>query len=121
MRKKILVVEDNECNMRLLTDLLRHYGYSVIQAINGLEAIHSARNNSPDLIMMDMQMPVMDGFDAIKQLREDERTARIKIIAVTSFAMSEEKQRILKTGVDHYLAKPINTRKLPQIIKKIIG
>jgi two-component system, cell cycle response regulator DivK len=121
MKKKILVVEDNECNRRLVTDILRHFGYTVAQATDGSMALKMVEKYCPDLILMDMQMPVMDGFEAIKQLRNDEKTSGIKIIAVTSFAMAEEKERILATGVDQYIAKPIDTRKLPKIVKKMIG
>jgi len=121
MKKKILVAEDNECNRRLVTDILRHYGYVVIQANDGRQALELADQHDPDLILMDMQMPVMDGFEAIKQLRINAKTAGIKIIAITSFAMSEEKKLILATGVDKYMAKPIDTRKLPKVVRQMLG
>ena len=121
MKKKILVVEDNDCNRRLVTDILRHFGYTVLQAADGIQALEMTEKNHPDLILMDMQMPIMDGFDCIRALRADEKTAGIKIVAVTSFAMAEEKNRILETGVDKYLAKPIDTRTLPKIVKQMIG
>ena len=120
MKKKILVAEDNERNMRLMTDILRHYGYKVIQAINGLQAVELAKKHHPDLILMDMEMPVMDGFEAIKILRSDAITAGIKIVAVTSFALIEEKERILATGADEFTAKPIDTREFPKIVERIL-
>jgi len=92
----------------------------VIQASNGCEALELARNHNADLILMDIQMPVMDGIEAIKRLRTDGKTAGIKIIAVTAFVLEEEKQRILETGVDGYLTKPIDTRKLPVIVQQIL-
>ena len=121
MNKKVLVVEDNELSMVLVTDILRHHGYEVIQATNGSQGLELARGHSPDLILMDIQMPVMDGFEAISQLKADEKTAGIKIVAVTSFAMAEEKKRVLETGADEYIAKPIDTRKLPVIVQQLIG
>jgi len=122
MKKRILVAEDNERNMRLMTEILRHYGYQVIQAINGLQAVELARKHHPDLILMDMEMPVMDGFEAIKILRSDEITSGIKIIAVSSFAMIEEKERILAIGVDEFVAKPIDTREFRKLwIGSLIG
>lgn len=120
MSKKILVVEDNNKNRRLLVDILKYYGYEVIEAINGGEAIKFAREQKPDLILMDMQMPIMDGFTAIKILKSAPETKGIKIISITSFAMVGDKERILKAGADDYIAKPINTRQLPEVVKRIL-
>ena len=121
MNKKILVVEDNELSMLLMVDILRHHGYKVIQATNGSQGLELARDHSPDLILMDMQMPVMDGFEAIEKLRADKETAGIKIVAVTSFAMAEEKRRVFETGADEYISKPIDTRQIPLIVQRMIG
>lgn len=120
MSKKILVVEDNDRNRRLIVDILKHYGYDVIEAINGGEAIKFAREQKPDLILMDMQMPIMNGFTAIKILKSNPETKDIKIISITSFAMVGDKERILETGADDYMAKPINTRQLPEVVKRIL-
>jgi len=121
MKKKILVAEDNERNMRLMTDLLCHYGYKVMQATDGRQAVELASKHQPDLILMDMKMPVVEGFEAIKMLRSEERTSGIKIIAVTSFALAEEIERILATGVDEFIAKPIDTREFPKTVQRILG
>ena len=120
MAVTILVVEDNEMNMRLMSDLLVHYGYAVLEAGNGLQAVMLARQHHVDLIMMDMQMPIMNGFECIQMLRENEKTADIKIVAVTSFAMEEEKARILETGIEAFVSKPIDTREFPKIVERLL-
>ncbi|MFZ6007030.1 MAG: response regulator [Nitrospirota bacterium] len=118
--KKILVVEDNEKNRVLVRDILRYYGYDVIEAIDGEKGIKMAKEQSPDLILMDMQMPVVDGFNAIKMLKNDPDTKHIKIIAVTSYAMKGDRERIIKAGADDYMAKPLDTRELPRIIQRLL-
>jgi len=121
MPQTILVAEDNEMNLRLMVDLLVHYGYEVREASNGIQAVMLARLHHVDLIMMDMQMPIMSGYEAVQILRSDEKTAGIKIVAVTSFALPEEKERILATGVDEFMAKPIDTRELPKLIERVLA
>lgn len=121
MSWKILIVEDNDKNRVLIGDILRHYGYEVMEAANGVEGIRMAREYSPDLILMDMHMPVMNGFTAIKVLRNDPTTMHIKIIAVTLFAMRGDRERILSAGADVYIAKPIDTRQLPVIVERVLG
>jgi len=118
---KILIVEDSDMNRVLIGDILRHYGYEVIEAANGVEGIRMARQYSPDLILMDMHMPVMNGFEAIKVLKNDPETRDIRIIAVTSFAMRGDRERILLAGADLYIAKPIDTRQLPVIVERVLG
>jgi two-component system cell cycle response regulator DivK len=120
MAKTILVVEDNEANQQLMVALLGHYGYEVLEASNGSEALSIVQRYHVDLIMMDMQMPIMSGYEAVEALRQDERTSAIKILAVTSFALSEEKQKILETGVNGFIVKPIDTRKLPRIVEQML-
>lgn len=121
MPKTILVVEDNELNMQLMVALLDHYGYQVLQARNGVQAIQMVRQQPIDLILMDMQMPIMNGFEAVKMLRSEEQFAGIKIVAVTSFALVEERARILATGVEGFIVKPIDTREFPHIIQQMLG
>jgi CheY-like chemotaxis protein len=121
MTKKILIVEDNENNRRLLKDVLKYYGYDVIEAVNGEDGIKMAKEHEPDLILMDMQLPVMDGFTATKKLKDDPETKHIKIIAVTSFAMISDRERILKAGADDYIPKPVDTRELPKIVSRVLG
>jgi len=117
---KILIVEDNEKNRRMMRDILTYHGYEIIEAENGEEAIKMAKEFNPELILMDMQMPVMDGFAATSILKNDPETRRIKIIAVTSFAMVGDKEKILQAGAGDYISKPLNTRELPERVRKIL-
>ena len=118
MIKKILIIEDNEQNLILMKDILTYHGYEVIDANNGKEGVKIARELRPDLILMDIQMPVMDGLTAIKILKDDPETKNIKIIGVTSYAMKGDEEKILASGFDAYVSKPINTRQLPELVKK---
>lgn len=117
MKRTILVVEDNDQNCLLLHDLLTYHGYAVLVARTGVEGIALARQVRPDMILMDIQMPIMDGLTAGKILKEDQLTCQIKIVALTSFAMSGDREIILAAGFDGYIAKPIDTRELPKLIK----
>jgi len=121
MAAKVLVVEDNSQNRLLMVDILTCHGFEVLEARDGEEGIQIAREKKPDLILLDMQMPVMDGIQAAKLLKQDPETRSIKILAVTSFAMKGDRERILAAGADEYIAKPINTRELPRIVKKMLG
>jgi len=121
MGHRILVVEDNVQNRMLIKDVLEFYGYEIIEAENGQEGIDMAKKYKPDLILMDIQMPVMDGFTAVKIIRSDPETKNIKMIAVTSFAMSGDKERIKEAGFDHYISKPIDTRELPDLVKSFLS
>lgn len=120
MKKRILIVEDNPQNRLLVKDVLEFHGYEIIEAEDGQRGIEMAKQYHPDLILMDLQMPVMDGFTAGKILRETPETKDIKMMAVTSFAMMGDKERILETGFDHYLSKPIDTRALPEMIEALL-
>lgn len=121
MAGKILVVEDNKKNRLLLKDILMYYGYEVIEAVNGEEGVRLAIEHKPDLILMDIQMPVMNGFRAVEALKDNPDTKHIKIVAVTSFAMKGDREKMLKAGFDGYIAKPIDTKQLPEIVKELIG
>lgn len=120
MPKRILVVEDNEKNAKLLRDVLSYHGYEVIEAGNGEKGVNMAREHRPDLILMDMQMPVMDGFTAMSILKGDPDTRGIKIIVVTSSAMAGDRERILSAGADYYISKPIDIRELPETVKRFL-
>jgi len=117
MPKKILIVEDNEKNRILLKDLLAYSGYEVIEAENGEIGIKRAKERKPDLILMDISMPVMNGFTALKKIRDDSELKDIIVIALTSSAMARDKEKVLKAGFDLYLTKPFNTRKLIEIVE----
>lgn len=121
MPKKILIVEDNESNRQLLHYVLEHRGHEVIEAKDGKEGIEKAGEYMPDLIFMDLQLPVLDGFTAIKTLKNSPKTEHIKIIAITAFAMKGDKEMIKETGADDYIAKPIDTRLMAEIVDKFLG
>jgi CheY-like chemotaxis protein len=113
-----LLVEDNEKNRMLIKDILLYQGYEVIEAENGEIGVGQAKKYLPALILMDIQMPVMDGFKAIAMLKNEPTTMSIRVIALTSFAMKGDKERFLQAGFDDYIAKPIDTRKLPELVKR---
>ena len=105
---RILIVEDNKPDMRLLSDILECRGYETLQTGDGLEAINLAFANLPDLILMDIQLPDVSGLEVTRQLRDDERSRRIPIVAVTAFAMGWREREILDSGCDAYISKPIS-------------
>jgi len=121
MTPRILVAEDNEKNMVLMRDVLLHFGYEVLEARDGHECIDLAVQHRPRLILMDIQMPVMNGLDAMKNLRMRPETREIKILAVTSLAMQGDRERLLGEGFDDYIQKPIDLVELPEIVKKYLG
>jgi CheY-like chemotaxis protein len=104
----ILVVEDNEESLALMDYLLCCFGHEVLQARNGAEGLETARGNPPDLVIIDLQMPVMDGFELLGKLREDAHLRSIPTIAVTALAMLGDRDRVLAAGFDGYLSKPID-------------
>jgi len=121
MAKKILIVDDNENNRLLLSDILQYRGYEILEAEDGEKGISMAGELKPDLILLDMQMPGIDGFAAAKMLKSDPLTKDIKVIVVTSFAMKGDREKIIALGVDDYVAKPIDTRQFPVLVEKYIG
>jgi two-component system cell cycle response regulator DivK len=104
----VLVVEDNEKNMKLFRDVLQAKGYAAIEATSGEEAVELAAEHLPDLILMDVQLPGMDGIEALGHIRADERTAAIPVVALTAQAMSGDRERFLEAGFDGYISKPVN-------------
>lgn len=121
MPHKILIVEDNENNRSLLKDILIFNGYDIEVASDGQEGVTLARKLMPDLILMDIQMPGMDGMTAGSVLKGDPATSGLKIIALTSFAMRGDQEKFIAAGFDGYLSKPIDTRELPGMIKQWLG
>jgi two-component system cell cycle response regulator DivK len=121
MSEKILVVEDNEQNRVLMRQILTHYGYEVLEATDGLTGLEIARALMPDLILLDIQMPVMNGFAVIRELRNNPELVNIKVIAVTSFAMKGDRERALEAGFDEYATKPIDTRKFVELVKQVLS
>lgn len=121
MNKKILVIDDNYKHRVLFKDILTYHGYDVIEAGNGEEGINKAKEHRPDLIIMDMQMPGMDGFTTTGILKNDPDTKDIKIIGVTSFAMVGDREKVIGAGADEYISKPVNTRELPKIVERMLS
>ena len=114
----ILIVEDNEKNLKLVRDLLQVKGYRTIEAGTAELGIELAHRHTPRLILMDIQLPVMDGVAAVGQLKTDPTTAKIPVIALTAFAMKDDRQRFLSAGFDGYVVKPINIRELPEVVRE---
>jgi len=110
--ERILVVEDNEKNMKLFRDVLSATGYRTLEATTGGAAVELATKHAPDLVLMDIQMPDVDGVEALRRLRADERTAAIPVLAVTAQAMQGDREHFLAEGFDGYLSKPLNIREL---------
>jgi CheY-like chemotaxis protein len=121
MSQKILIIEDNQNNRSLFRDVLSFYGYEISEAIDGEQGVAMARELMPDLILMDIQMPCMDGMTAGAILKGDPVTSRLKIIALTSFAMRGDEEKFLAAGFDGYISKPINTRELPEQVRKLLA
>ncbi|NQT61043.1 MAG: response regulator [Bacteroidetes bacterium] len=110
MQKIVLIVEDNEKSRRLFRDILQMNGYQTIEAENGLKGIELTRKHKPDIVLMDIQMPVLDGYEAAKILKNSHDTRGIKIIALTSYAMKDDEERFLDAGFDDYISKPIDIK-----------
>ena len=110
--ERVLVVEDNAKNMKLVRDLLQATGYSTFEATTGEQAVELALSHAPAVVLMDVQLPAIDGVEALARLRRDERTASIPVLAVTAQAMSGDRERFLEAGFDGYLAKPIDIAEL---------
>lgn len=113
MRPRILVVEDNAKNMKLVRDVLEYAGYEVIEATTGEEGVARAADSAPDLVLMDLQLPGIDGAEALRRLRTVDHRP-VPVVAVTAFAMKEDRDRALAAGFDGYLEKPISVRALPE-------
>ena len=110
--ERILVVEDNEMNMKLFRDVLLATGYRSLEATTGGEAVELAVEHTPDLVLMDIQLPDADGVDVLRRLRTDDRTVAIPVLAVTAQAMGGDRERFLAAGFDGYVSKPLNIGEL---------
>ena len=119
--KTILVIEDNPVNLELVTDLLEVAGYDVLQSLSAEEGIVQARAALPNLILMDVRLPGMDGLTATGILKSDDATRAIPVIALTAQAMKGDEEEALAAGCDAYLSKPIDTRELPKVIARVLG
>ena len=121
MPKTILVIEDNSLNAQLLKDIFTVKGYKVRIAVNGEDGLEDVKKKRPDLILMDIQLPGMSGYELTRILKNDEKTSDIPIIAITAYALKGERERAFREGCDEYMSKPINTRVMPVIVEQFIG
>lgn len=119
--KKALVIEDNEDNMKLITFILAKNGYSAIKAENGKKGIELALKERPDFILLDIQLPDINGLEALKEIRRSEIDGKIPIIAITSYAMSGDRERMLEAGCSGYIEKPIDPVNIINRIREILG
>ena len=117
--EQILVVEDNDKNMKLVRDVLVATGYRTLEAATGGQAVALAAEHAPDLVLMDIQLPDVDGVHALRRLRADQRTAAIPVLAVTAQAMYGDRERFLAAGFDGYVSKPLNVRELIGTVRQI--
>ena len=116
----ILIVEDNPRNLKLIRDILQFRGYTTLEAETGEAGVTLARERQPALILMDVQLPGMDGRAATKALKADPSTQQIPVIAMTAFAMKGDKESLLADGFDGYMSKPINIKEVPQLIERYL-
>ena len=121
MAKTVLIVEDNELNMKLFHDLLEAHGYQTVGTRNGIDAMDLARQHRPDLILMDIQLPEVSGLEVTKWLKDDAELKAIPVVAVTAFAMKGDEERILQGGCEGYISKPISVPHFLETIARYIG
>ena len=117
---RILVVEDNPKNLKLVRDVLQYCGYEVIEATSGEEGVRLAGEASPDLVLMDLQLPGIDGAEALRQIRAGDRNPDVPVVAVTAFAMNDDRDRAFESGFTGYVEKPISVRGLPQQVRDFL-
>jgi CheY-like chemotaxis protein len=118
---KILIAEDNAVNRELLRELLEMRGYIVVEACDGEEALRMIEQSPPDLLLLDIGMPVLDGFAVVRQIRENPRLAPLPVVAVTAYAMQGDREKILNAKFDGYLSKPVNSRSLADELDRLLN
>ncbi len=116
----VLIVEDNEKNMKLVRDILQAKGYETMEAVNAEDGIKLALERVPDLVLMDIQLPGMNGMEALKVLRSKEATAKVPVVAITASVMTQDRQQIMDTGFDGFIEKPINLREFLSTVQAAI-
>ena len=117
---KVLIAEDNAVNRELLRELLELRGYTVLEACDGQEALRIIELTQPELLLLDIGMPEMDGFAVIRRIRENPRLAKLPVVAVTAYAMRGDRERILTSGFDGYLSKPVNPSSLTEELGRLL-
>ena len=119
--KSILIVEDNEKNMKLVRDILRHKQYTTLEAVNGLDGVRIARESRPDLVLMDIQLPDIDGIEALRRIREEASLDRVPVIAVSASVMPDDQQKIVTSGFDAFVIKPINLKQFLATVQRLLA
>jgi two-component system, cell cycle response regulator DivK len=117
----VLVVEDNEKNMKLFRDVLQATGYRTLEATTGEDAVELSAEHGPDLVLMDAQLPGIDGFETLRRLRADERTAGTRVVALTAQAMAGDRERFLEAGFDGYISKPVDVPEFIVSVRRYCG
>ena len=117
----VLIAEDNAINRELLRELLEARGYTVVEACDGQEALHLIEQAQPDVLLLDIGMPVLDGFAVVRKIRENPRLATLPVLAVTAYAMQGDREKILNSGFDGYLSKPINAVALAEALEPLLS
>jgi len=119
--RRILVVEDNPLNSKLIRDVLEFAGYAIVEARSGEEGLRLAKEDPPDLVLMDLQLPGIDGIETLRRLRDESLGTDVPVVAVTAFAMAEDHQRAAIAGFDGYVEKPISVRALPGKVEAFLA
>lgn len=117
----VLVVEDNALNLKLVRDVLEHAGFTVVVATSGEEGVDMATRGGLDLVLMDLQLPGIDGTEALRRIRADPGSRDLPVVAVTAFAMRADREQVSSAGFDGYIEKPISTRALPELVRRYVG
>ena len=119
--KTILIVEDNEKNMKLARDILRAKGYATLEAVNGLEGVQLALQHRPDLVLMDIQLPDINGIEAFERIRANAATAKVPVVAFTASVTANDRSRIGDAGFDGFLGKPIQLKEFLDTVRRLLG
>jgi two-component system, cell cycle response regulator DivK len=117
----VLVVEDNALNLKLIRDVLEHAGFTVLVATSGEEGVDVATRGGLDLVLMDLQLPGIDGTEAMRRIRAHPGSRELPVVAVTAFAMAADREQVSSAGFDGYIEKPISTRALPELVRRHVG
>jgi len=118
---RILIVEDNEKNMKLVRDILRHHGHATVEAVTGLDGVGQALAAPPDLILMDIQLPDIDGIEALRRIREAPSLDTVPVIAVSASVMPDDHRKILESGFDAFVTKPINLKAFLDTVQRFLA
>lgn len=118
---KVLIAEDNPVNRELLREVLEARGYVVVEACDGQEALRKIAETQPDILLLDLGMPVLDGFATVRQIRQNPAVAKLPVLAVTAYAMRGDREKVMEAGFDGYLSKPIDFQALTEELERLLG